>query len=192
MAVKTDSPQVAALIIAVEHRKGKHIESRSDFSNLVSDIERVTGEHLGENTLRRIWGKLEGYNTVFKRTLDVLCRYCGFEHFDTFCDNLKSEAKIESQIVKDSISIRVEDLQVGDRIRIGWMPDRVCIVEYEGCRTFKAIDAVNSTLQVGDTFECSMMLKHYPLFVDNLVHGGELCTRYSMGLDNGLTTLEKI
>ena len=65
-------------------------------------------------------------------------------------------------------------------------------MEFQGGRTFKAVDCKNSTLQVGDSFECGVMLKHYPLFVDNLVHGGELCLRYSMGLDNGLTTLEKL
>ena len=86
----------------------------------------------------------------------------------------------------------MENLVSGDRIRIGWLPDRICVVEYVGGRTFKAIDAKNSTLQVGDTFECSIMIKNYPLFVDNLVHGGEHCTRYSIGLTNGLTTLEKL
>ena len=90
------------------------------------------------------------------------------------------------------MSINVEDLKVGDRIRIGWLPDRICIVEYVGDRTFRAIDTINATLQRGETFECSLMLKHYPLFVDNLVHGGEHYPRYSMGLNSGLTTLEKL
>ena len=98
----------------------------------------------------------------------------------------------DSDIIKQGMSIKVEDLTPGDKIRIGWLPDRVCIVEYVGGRTFKAIDAVNATLQTGDTFECSLMLKNYPLFVDNLVHGGEHCPRYSMGLTSGLTTLEKL
>ena len=88
--------------------------------------------------------------------------------------------------------IKVEELQIGDKIRLGWLPDRMCIVQYIGGRTFKAIDAVNSTVQTGDTFECSLMIKGYPLFVDNLVHGGEHCQRYSMGLQSGLTTLEKL
>jgi hypothetical protein len=36
------------------------------------------------------------------------------------------------------------------------------------------------------------MIKNYPLFVDNLVHGGEHCARYSIGINNGLTVLEKL
>lgn len=192
MAVRTDSPQIAALKVAVEKRIGHIIESRADFTYLALEIERVTCEHLAENTLRRIWGKISGYNTVFIRTLDVLSRFVGCEHWYAFCDKLKKESAIESGIVKDGNSIKTEDLHPGERVRIGWLPDRECIIEFQGGRTFKAIDCKNSTLQTGDSFECSVMLKHYPLFVDNLVHGGEICQRYSMGLDNGLTTLEKL
>lgn len=130
MAVKTDSPQIVSLRNIVEKRFGHPIEGRSDFSLLAIEIERITHDHIAENTLRRLWGRISGYETVFTRTLDVLCRYVGHEHWNAFCQSL----------------------------------------------------------QVGDTFECNVMLKNYPLFVDNLVHGGEHCQRYSMGLNNGLTT----
>ena len=192
MAVRTDIPQIAALRNAVEKHFGHPIESRTDFSLLAQEIERVTHDHIAENTLRRLWGKIAGYGTVFTRTLDVLCRYVGYEHWKTFCTEIQNSSPRESDIVSKGTTIKVENLVSGDRIRIGWLPDRICVVEYVGGRTFKAIDAKNSTLQVGDTFECSIMIKNYPLFVDNLVHGGEYCTRYSIGLTNGLTTLEKL
>lgn len=192
MAVKTDSPQIIALRKAVEGHFGHSIESRTDFSILVLEIERVTHEHVAENTLRRLWGKIKGYDTVFTRTLDVLCRYIGYEHWGAYCASLQKSSERESDVISDGTTINVDDLKAGDRIRIGWLPDRVCVVEYVGGRLFKAVDAKNSTLQAGDTFECSIMIKNYPLFVDNLVHGGEHCHRYSIGLNNGLTTLEKL
>ena len=192
MAVKTNIPEIAALKIAVEKRFGHPIESRNDFTLLAYDIERNTNSHIAENTLRRLWGRIATYETVFVRTLDVICKYIGHEHWHKYCQFLKTETNKESDLVKQGMSINVEDLAPGDKIRIGWLPDRMCIVEYIGGRTFKAIDAINATLQRGDTFECSLMLKNYPLFVDNLVHGGEHCPRYSMGLTSGLTTLEKL
>lgn len=192
MAVKTNSPQLIALRAAVEKRFGHPIESRTDFTLLAYDIERVTNNHIAENTLRRLWGRIAGYETVFTRTLDVICKYIGHEQWNSYCKFLNKESSKESEIIKESMSIHVKDLIPGDKIRIGWLPDRMCIVEYVGGRTFKAIDAINATLQIGDTFECSLMLKNYPLFVDNLVHGGEHCPRYSMGLASGLTTLEKL
>jgi len=192
MPVKTTSPEISALKVEIEKHLGRSISSRADFLFLVSDIERVTREHLAENTLRRIWGAIKGYDTVFIRTLDVLCRYIGYEHWNNFCDILKKRTGKESEIVNEHMSIRSENLKPGERIRICWLPDRTCVVEYIGGRVFKAIETKNSTLQVGDTFECSMMILNYPLFLDNLVHGGELCQRYSIGLENGITTLEKL
>ena len=185
-------PQVAALKLAVEKRFGHPIETRSDFTLLAADIERTTRDHIAENTLRRLWGRISSYDTVFTRTLDILSKYIGHEQWKSYCEYLSKEKNPESEIVVEAVSIRVEDLKPGDKIRIGWLPDRICIVQYMGGRTFKAIDAKNATLQIGDTFECSLMLKNFPLFVENLVHGGEYCNRYTMGMINGITTLEKL
>lgn len=191
MAIKTDSPQVAALKLAVERRFGHPIVTRSDFAALVADIEKIAHEHVSENTLRRLFGKIPGYDTVFVRTLDVLSEYLGYKHWDAFQSSLKDSSR-ESDIVSGVLSIKADELTPGDRVRMAWLPDRECVVEFVGGRVFKAVSTQNSTLQVGDTFECSVMLKNYPLFVDNLVHGGEICQRYSMGLNNGLTVLEKL
>lgn len=190
MAIRTDTPQITALKLAVEKRFKHSIESRSDFVLLATDVERITHEHLAENTLRRLWGKLKGYSTVYIRTLDVLCQYIGHNHWADFCKAIQKNK--ESDLVRSCNSISIEELIPGDKIRIGWQPDRLCVVEYIGGRSFRAIQTQNSTLQEGDIFECSVMLKNYPLFVDNLVHGGEHCQRYSIGINNGLTILEKL
>lgn len=192
MAIDTSIPQVAALKLAVEKRFGHPIETRSDFTLLAADIERTTRDHIAENTLRRLWGRISSYDTVFTRTLDILSKYIGHEQWKSYCEFLSKEKNPESEIIVEAVSIKVEDLKPGDRIRLGWLPDRICIVQYMGGRTFKAIDAKNATLQIGDTFECSLMLKNFPLFVENLVHGGEYCNRYTMGMINGITTLEKL
>lgn len=192
MATKTDSIEIIALKKAVEKHFSHSLETRTDFSLLATDIERRTHDHLAENTLRRLWGRISGYETVFTRTLDVLSRYIGFTHFKAFCLSLKASESRESEIVSAGFAIKSDELAPGDRIRIGWLPDRNCIVEYVGGRMFKAIECKNSTLQEGDLFECSIMIKDYPLFVDNLIHGGEHCTRYSIGINQGLTILEKL
>ena len=56
MAVKTDLPELFVLKQSVEKCFGHPIESRLDFSLLAIEIERVTHEHIAENTLRRLWG----------------------------------------------------------------------------------------------------------------------------------------
>lgn len=192
MAVYTDLPQIAALRLAVEKRFGHGIESRYDYTQLGSQIEQVTREHMADNTLRRLWGSIAGYETVHKRTLDVLSRYAGFESWDEFCTLLAKSGGRESSLVDAGHSIRIGDLKVGDRIRIGWLPDRTCVIEFQGGRTFRAVECCNSTLQCGDSFECSVLIRDFPLAVDNLLHDGQLYPRYVMGNDHGLTLLEKI
>lgn len=100
--------------LAVERRLGRSLACRSDFTILASEIERVTREHIAENTLRRIWGRMKSYGTVFGRTLDVLSRYAGFDGWDAFCAHLREVAGIESDLVRDVRSVRTEDLRVGD------------------------------------------------------------------------------
>lgn len=192
MHIETNLPQLAALRLAVERRFGRPVCSRTDFSELAFDIERKTREHIAENTLRRLWGAMEGYKTVYQRTLDVLSSYAGMRHWEDFCAWLKSSSGRESDVVRGGYSVRAEELSLGDRLRIGWMPDRMCVVEYLGDRKFRAVETGNSTMKPGDTFECSMFLLHYPLYVDNFTHEGNTNLRYVMGADNGLTTLEKL
>ena len=134
MAVKTHLPEILVLRQFVEKRFGHPIESRSDFSLLAIEIERVTHEHIAENTLRRLWGKISGYDTVFTRTLDVLCRYVGCEHWNAFVVSLHKQSSRESDVISDGASIKVEDLAPGDRIRIGWLA--LCFMCQENMRTF--------------------------------------------------------
>lgn len=192
MAIQTDLPQIAALRIAVEKRFGRPIESQYDYTLLGEDIEQVTREHMAENTLRRLWGSISGYDTAHRRTLDVLCRYAGFNGWTAFCDHIASAEGRESTLLAGGYSIRTEELHPGDRLRIGWLPDRECIIEFRGGRTFRAIDCRNATLQSGDCFECSLLIRDFPLAVDHFVHDGKVYARYVMGRDHGLTLLEKM
>ncbi|WP_346690809.1 hypothetical protein [Alistipes sp. Marseille-P5061] len=192
MAVQTNIPQLAALRMAVEQRFGHGMESRYDYTQLGGDIERVTREHISENTLRRLWGGISGYDTVHRRTLDVLCRYAGFEDWGDFCERLSHEGGRESQLVEEEHTIRSGELSVGDRLRIGWLPDRECIVEFEGDDRFRAVACRNSTMREGDRFECRLFIRDYPLAVDRFEHDGQLYPRYVMGREHGLTLLERL
>ena len=118
MAIKTNTPEIVALKQAVEKRFGHPIESRTDFTLLAYDIERTTNNHIAENTLRRLWGRISSYDTVFTRTLDILSKYIGHEQWKSYCEFLSKEKNPESEIIVEAVSIKVEDLKPGDRIRL--------------------------------------------------------------------------
>ena len=193
MGINSNIPQIAELRVRVESRFGKRLTVHSDFVSLVADIEMEQRQHISESTLERVWGySTRGYNTVSLRTLDVLtCYACGCD-WRSFCEQLAQEGVCESELFNDEI-IHTSDLEIGDRLRIGWFPDRVCEVSYLGKNSFVAEMCVNSKLQVGDTFLCLQFVLGKPLIMCDLRRGDSASAQvYVVGQKNGLTILRKL
>lgn len=190
MATRTDSPQVTALLDAVEKTFGRPVRTPSDFVLVADRIESRTHEHISDSTIKRLWNPRLGYATVSDRTLNVLARYAGYPHFMGFCRQLAAQGVLESELVSGRHGIRAEDLAIGSLIRIAWLPDRECTLRYLGERQFEAVETQHAKLQPGDTFFCSSFLPGRPLYVDHLCHDGEIYEQYGMGTEHGLTRVE--
>lgn len=194
MAIDSKFPQVSLLKEKVEQAFGKRLHVHSDFENLRDSIFAATKEHISETTLERLWGySTRGYDSVSRRTLDVLSVFTGVADWEAFLKQLKEEAKSESDMF-DFEFIDVSTLQPGVRLRIGWLPDRVCIIRYLGDGRFIAEETRNSKLCPGDTFSCLQLQLHRPLYVSDLKdEAGQLKgVSYGIGLQHGLTTLQRL
>ena len=147
---------------------------------------------MSESTLERLWGySTRRYDTVSERTLNVLARFVGLRSWEHFCQSI-STASGESELFTGS-TINTSDLEVGSRIRIGWPPDRICVIRYLGDNRFVAEQTLNSTMQAGDTFSCLQFQKGRQLQMDNFCkNGSSEMQRYIVGINTGLTTLEII
>ena len=151
MAVKSNIPQISALRKRVEERFGKPLTVHADFLALVAVIEMEQRQHISESTLERVWGySTRGYDTISLHTLDVLAQYATGRYWDDFCRLLHAESECESELF-DVEHISSSDLSVGDRLQIGWLPDRLCEVRYLGDNRFVAERCENSKMQRGDT-----------------------------------------
>lgn len=197
MNYKADIPQIAALRHEVEQSVGRVMKTHADFLVLVSEIEQRLREHMSETTLERVWGySTRGYDTVSGRTLDVLSRMVGVDGWDAFCAKLRDEARVESEFfVADAVLS--SSLEVGARVRIGWQPDRVCVVRYLGDNRFVAESTENSTMQPGDKFSCMQFQKGRELYLDMFQRADDdgepdVNARYVVGQRNGLTVVEVI
>ena len=195
MSIKSNIPQIALLRQCVEERFGKPLTVHADFVELVSQIEILLRQHISESTLERVWGySTRGYDTVSLRTLDVLAQYATGRYWDDFCRLLHAESKCESELF-DVEHISSSDLSVGDRLQIGWLPDRLCEVRYLGDNRFVAEHCENSKMQPGDTFTCPQFTLGKELTMTNLHQAGAPENRlkmYSVGSKNGLTTLRHL
>lgn len=192
MNIKSDIPQILLLRKHLEKSIDFPLNTHGDFLRLSAGIEFTLREHISESTLERMWGySTRGYETVSLRTLNVLCRFTGFRSWEHFCEAISSGAA-ESELFKGK-TIDSSDLAVGTLIRIGWAPDRICIVRYLGNNRFIAEETENSTMQKGDTFSCLQFQKGKELHLDDFRKSGSPEKfRYVVGINNGLTALEII
>lgn len=192
MSIQRNIPQIKALCLQVEAHRGRQLKTHYDFLELVTEIEKSLRVHISESTLERVWGySTRGYDTVSLRTLNVLAEHIGYEGWTDFCSKLRETNGSESEMFSlDSIS--TSDLRTGDYLRIGWLPDRMCVVRYLGSNRFVATDCQNSTMQAGDTFTCLQFAIGQPLYMTNFnaPDDGTSDRCYVAGQKNGLTTLE--
>lgn len=195
MSIQANIPQIAALRRVVEKSFGGQLKTHVHFEALADAIERVLREHISPTTLERVWGySTRHYDTVSRRTLDVLARYAGQGSWEDFCTRLKDEAGSESDFFTEGI-MAVSALKVGMRLRLGWQPDRVCEVRYMGNYRFVVESVTNGSLRVGDSFSCMQFQVGIPLYMDSFRREGETSDgnqRYAVGRKNGLTLLEII
>ena len=192
MNIKSDIPQIAQLRLLIEKSIDFPLNTHGDFVRLSAGIEFTLREHMSESTLERLWGYSTGrYDTVSIRTLNVLCRFINFRSWEHFCECI-SDGPSGSELFTGN-TIDTADLEVGARIRIGWQPDRMCIVRYLGDNRFIAEETINSTMQSGDTFSCLQFQKGRELHLDDFRKADPSEKfRYVVGINSGLTTLEII
>ena len=173
----TDSTAVQQAKQAAEARYGKRPNSPADFAELSLHIKQATGNDISSDTLSRLWGYKKGYAHVRHSVIDTLNNY--------------SHAGEESNYIYHS-TLNADDLQPGDKVRIAWLPDRVCTIEYTGNYAWRVAEVQNGKLHAGDTFFCRMLCQGEQLAVDHLRSGEKIYEGYTMGDKNGLTLVEKI
>lgn len=193
MSVNIDTPLIAALKIDVEKVVGT-ISGHDKFVKLTELIESKCKEHISVTTLERLWGySTRRASRVSERILDILSRFVDAKSWDDFCCKLNGNR--ESILFEGNDIINCDSLKIGSRIKFGWLPDRLCEVEYLGDYRFVAIKTENSTIRPGDTFRCLQIQKGRELHMDNFTRCNEQkssCARYIVGRTNGLTLLEYI
>ena len=189
MTIKSDIPQIYTLRERVENKFGKKLKVHSDFVELTSLIEMELRQHISETTLERVWNySTRAYDSVSVRTLNVLSQFASNMNWDSFCEMLRKENKIESEVFNAEI-IMTKDLNVGDIVRFGWLPDRICEARYLGDDKFVAEHCENSTIKAGDTFVCSQFILGKELQMNDFCQQTSVGKIYVVGREHGLTML---
>lgn len=192
MAIPSDSPRVALLKIEFEKRFGRPIRTPKDFTEAVSFVFEKTKEIISDSTFRRLYKDTQTYKHVSYDILNILSKAIGYKHFQDFCDYLISSGIKDSELSCGEHYIKADDLDIGDRIDIAWLPDRECSLKYLGDYRFEVEESVNATIVKGDRFSCRCFTLDKCLLVDDLEHDGNRYESYVMGKSNGLTYVKKV
>jgi len=84
------------LRMAVEQELGQRMLSPKDFVYLSERIAQRTHQHIGVNTLKRIWGHLDDNVTPRLSTLNVLAQFAGTDGWESFCQASTSADKADA------------------------------------------------------------------------------------------------
>lgn len=195
MGIERESPKITVLRKITATKYGKPLSVHSDFVELADKIRNELKAHISETTLERVWGySTRGYSNVSLHTLNMLSRYCGYSSWQNFEEWLKDHGEVNSDLFMEDV-IYSDELSPGDKLKIGWSPDRICTIQYLGENRFKALECENSTLQPGDTFRCLEFMKNQPAIMSHLLVSDDNTLapkRYVAGIKDGLTLLNKL
>lgn len=169
----------------IRRMTGKRMKSSGELEWLGEKIFERTRESLSPTTLKRVFGYLKENVMPRTVTLDILSKFAGYRNYADFCERTGDSESQSNMVMCGRLSS--EELKTGQKIRLTWHPDRVCVAEHKGNGNFEVTEAMNTKLNTGDTFTCHLFICHEPLYLDNLVHnGGEKPTGYVAGKKDGI------
>lgn len=174
---------IKRLIQFVEKVAGKTMQAPRDFMFLCEQLKDFTGESISVSTLKRIWGYTNAKNQFSLHSLDLLSRMVGYNSWESFLED-KSDIPTSQFFVNKKL--KSYSLEEGEKMKLTWQPDRVVLIEYQGCDKFKVLESQNSKLQPGDFFHCDQFMECEPLIMTHLFRKGMTPCDYICGKQGGV------
>ena len=173
----------------IENKLGKSIRYHSDLELLCIEIEKQTKQKISLNTLKRLFGFIDGVSEPRLYTLDTIALFLGFADWDIYLLSLDKSGNSGFNSLQE---IKIETLPISSIVEFGYDPDRIVQVKFEGQNHFKVISTRNSKLLENDLVEITHFVLNYPLVILNLIREGKSMGRFTAGKVGGLTILKLI
>ncbi len=167
-------------------KSGRKLIEPSDCDFISLDIYNVTNDRIGVNTLKRLLGFIDDERDARISTLNILAKYLGYSNWE-----ILSKAEMSnSTFDKVDGELDVNNLCIGQKIELSYLPDRKIEVEYRGEHKFIVTNSLNSKLQVGDRFKASCLILNYPLIASDVMRQGQCLGQLKAGNISGLTSIK--
>ena len=168
----------------IEKMVGRKMVVPRDFAWLSEKVEERTQQRVSASTLRRFWGYVSEGVSASKFTKNVLANFLGYADFEEFGLSQGTGERQSQMVIGKEISC--DDLYEGQMLKLSWLPDRTCIIRYQGNGGFKVVSSENTRLAKDDTFECHHFINHEPAYLHAWKHGDDAPVTYVIGKKNGI------
>lgn len=168
----------------IEKMVGRKMVVPRDFAWLSEKVEERTQQRVSASTLRRFWGYVSEGVSASKFTKNVLANFLGYADFEEFGLSQGTGERQSQMVIGKEISC--DDLYEGQMLKLSWLPDRTCIIRYQGNGGFKVVSSENTRLAKDDTFECHHFINHEPAYLHAWKHGVDEPVTYVIGKKNGI------
>lgn len=183
------TPEIEELKLLVEEKYGRGLNTTTDFEVFSVHLKKRYGKIVSSSTLKRIYGYVSDEHRPRVATLDILAQFVGFDTYKDFVFHLKSNTKYNSSFFMAD-QLTSAELSVGAEIVIGWSPNRMLTLRYDGSSVFEVVASENSKLLPGDRFMTGCFIKGQPLLLPYIERNGERTMPFVAGRNGGLTILK--
>lgn len=171
----------------IQTRFGMQIERPSQFEALSGDIFQQTGDMLGVNTLKRLFGVLPEVRTS-QTTLNIIARYLGWDNW------MMLQASIDgsnSGFGQDEQVIFAEQLEAYTALHITYSPNRNVELQKQENGLFRVTRCSGGKLQEGDLLAIDCLACGYPFLVKEVWRNGTSLGPYVGGKEGGILQLAR-
>lgn len=183
--------EIENLKILVVKTYGKALNTTTDFEEFSYHMKRKINKTLSASTLKRIWGYVKDEHRSRGMTLDILSQYVGHKDYAEFVEWLQMRHLSNSSFF-NAEQVISSDLEPGERVDIGWCPNRLVKLHYLGENRFEVTASENSKLHAGDRFVAGCFIKGKPLYLPYIERDGERTAPFVAARQSGLSTLQII
>lgn len=177
----------SVIVKCLSERCGCDVTTAAGATVLANDIEKVTGERLVPNTLKRLVGVLQYDYNPRGATLEIIAKYLGFSSWQLFIESINNRI---SDFEEENPFIEVSGLPQGTEIRFSWEPDREIRLCHLGEGLCEVVEVANSKLAVGDVLQLSQLADGYPLVAKDVVRGDNNLGGYVAAKITGISNIK--
>ena len=176
----------------VEESADHRVSTSTDFAFLSGCIQGRLHQTLSVSTLERIWGYVEGYQSIRESSLSILAQFVGYPDWKTFVADYCDVPSAQSSHRVLASTMTCDDVPIGGTIVIEWNPGRHCSLQHLSDGQWQVVESIKSKLQPGDRFLCRRFTLNQPLYLEDFRHNDEEPTLFVVGNRGGLTKIEQV